>query len=494
MKNTNDKSKSRMFYYDEIGTTVEVSTADISIGTTSTISVTSPSVCIVLNDIRDLDIDHGFIPFIMDGDKRCLIGIRGRYRDIMLFINIDNGIYEEYIFSNIEQIKVISVANELKTEKHTCRVKAKFFISEDYGSVEDIEIVFFYSNDGIYNYYWTDPFMNFAYLDKLKIMKIYRKHLIHCCRSDVNEGKKVSDYEVGVFSQFTRGERLILADHLEEMNGIMKPMHISVVKPKEYFNTKVSIRNIYCGRDNSIDRLYATTDVGTKKAKTIIFDTSYFSLYNIDKMKMFLGVDGYRYIVFANGISVQCITLINLDKQIGYEYEFDNATNINIDDVFINIEEACARKNVKIIGTLTYFDKDDKPINDLEFTIRFNSPDCRLDVDNFKITDARFNNDECAKIIESFSTVNQKSVIFIDNTASNCNDHEKEACDDSDDEMEVLSAPENAFFKEFRELMDKISSHVLSYGASINMSSNDRIKVCSFIDSINEVIEKYNKK
>lgn len=214
---------------------------------------------------------------------------------------------------------------------------------------------------------------------------------------------------------------------------------------------------------------------------------------HIDEMKMFVGVDGYRYIVFTNGMKVQCITLINLDKQVGYEYEFDNATNININDVFVYTEEIYTRKNVEIVGTFTYFDKDDYDVYVLEFAIRFNDSDCRLDADNFKITDARFNEDECAKI-KSFITVNQKSVIFIDNTESNCNDHEKEAYDDSDDEMEVLSVPENAFFKEFRELMDKISSHVLSYGASINMSSNDRIKVCSFIDNINEVIEKYNKK
>lgn len=245
MNNTSNIPEHLSYSYSEIGLNVEVLTVDIGNEPISTIRVDGSSVRVILNDIRDFDFDHGFIPFTMNGNKRCLIGVRGEYRNIILFINIDDKIYEEY-FVNTEQIKVTSVANGLNSKNPIIKAKINLFISKDCST--DIEITFFYSSDGIHNLSWTDPVMYSTHGDKLKILKIDRKLLVPCGNKlYANKGKKASGnekdinsialirsshdildgiceraiYGVAEFSQFTRGERLILAGHLNAVTDMI---------------------------------------------------------------------------------------------------------------------------------------------------------------------------------------------------------------------------------------------------------------------------------
>lgn len=247
MNDTNNIPESVSYSYCEIGTDVEVLTVDNGSGPISTIRVDGSSVRVVLNGIRDFDFDHGFIPFTINGNKRCLIGIRGEYRNMILFINIDDKMYEEYFLVNAEQIKVTSIVNELNSKNPIVKVKINLFISKDRST--DIEITFFYSSDGIHNLSWADPVMYFSHGDKLKVLKIDRKHLVPCGdKLYANKGKKKASGNekdingialirsshdildgfceraicgVGEFSQFTRGERLVLAEHLDAVTAII---------------------------------------------------------------------------------------------------------------------------------------------------------------------------------------------------------------------------------------------------------------------------------
>lgn len=315
---------------------------------------------------------------------------------------------------------------------------------------------------------------------------------------------------------------------------------VSISKSPNHLGLKVDIgNNIGCNirNQNSVrvsDLQYGYSfEIGVKNCINDV---------DVDTMKTFVGFGGYRYIVFANGEDSNYLTVVNIDNKRGLLYMFDSVSDFNITNVYrvpskngigkIFIEGTCTisattgKKTGEIRNVEFNFYLDEKDlenaycnINDFVFdNDRIKSEGYSLDdreivatASNARIVtdtsdslfiyidedDEKEKQEECHKCTNDYDNCydyhNESDFDRLRYIASD-NDHEKEAYDDSDDEMEVLPVPENAFFKEFRELMDKISSHVLSYGASINMIPNDRIKVCSFIDSINEVIEKYDKK
>ena len=277
---------------------------------------------------------------------------------------------------------------------------------------------------------------------------------------------------------------------------------------------------------------------------------------DVDTMKTFVGFGGYRYIVFANGEDSNYLTVVNIDKKRGLSYSFDSISDFNIVDVYrAPSENGIGKIFIEGISTISAATADGKTreIHDVEFNFYLDDNDlenAHCNINDFVFDNDRIRSEGCSledyKIAATASTVrivtdtSDSPFIYIDeedekkqregrnectNDCCDCHNEtnfdklryiagdvmehididilrgagrletkeETNSASDNDDEMEVLSVTENAFFKEFNELMDKISSHVLSYGASINMSSNDRIKVCSFINSINEVMEKYNK-
>ena len=189
--------------------------------------------------------------------------------------------------------------------------------------------------------------------------------------------------------------------------------------------------------------------------------------------------NGDRFLLFVTGTFAENIIILNVDKLEYNIAHFNNLSGIEIGE--IHAEDSY----IGVIATGNLFDQKERKIN-YNTAIAFS---CK-------------SQDEVPTMLRSgtYSVISEghEYDIFIDvdinRTTNNSITEDEKSGYNNDDEMEVLSVPKNAFFKEFRELMDKISSHVLSYGASINMIPNDRIKVCSFIDSINEVIEKYNKK
>lgn len=190
--------------------------------------------------------------------------------------------------------------------------------------------------------------------------------------------------------------------------------------------------------------------------------------------------NGDRFLLFVTGTFAENIIILNVDKLEYNIAHFNNLSGIEIGE--IHAEDSY----IGVIVSGNLFDQKERKINyNTAIAFSCKSPD------------------EVPTMFKSgtYSVVSEghEYDIFIDvdihrTTNNSITDDEIDSgsCN-KDDEMEVLSVPENAFFKEFRELMDKISSHVLSHEASLNMVPNDRIKICSFIDAINKVVEKYNK-
>ena len=188
--------------------------------------------------------------------------------------------------------------------------------------------------------------------------------------------------------------------------------------------------------------------------------------------------NGDRFLLFVTGTFAENIIILNVDKLEYNIAHFNNLSGIEIGEIHTEDSYIC------VIATGNLFDQKERKINyNTAIAFSCKSPD------------------EVPTMFRSgtYSVISEghEYDIFIDvdihRTTNNSITEDEKSGYNNYDEMEVLSVPKNTFFKEFRELMDKVSSHVLSYEASLNMVPNDCIKICSFIDAINKVVEKYNK-
>lgn len=432
-----------------------------------------------INKIIGFDKEQGIKCFIHNS-KRYIIGVCGVKHGTVFLINVDDKIYEEYVFVGSRDVTgdakniIIGDINHLAESRETF-VELKF----DYHTIQHDDVTFSFAMDEESDVKFQFKYSDFhpdGVCDEVGYVRIIRTVM-----------KSIKS--VGMSNYNTQFRFFDFADR----NG---------------YTATVSISHML----NHSEWTITTRDKDGNMCNTIGVNTAKVSNGNFTLNTGSFVFRGCGYIISVGGDKYNSIIVINLSSNEAYQYNFKDVQSINIDS--IECDDWALGPIVKITGKLVkvkdhmYIHKRYRAIIDLAFGITSFVDSTELTPDSLD-SNARKESIETAEVrceVLKVKTLydytkhkeddaEKPETVDIHRTTNNSitEDEKSGSGYNNDDEMEVLSVPENAFFKEFRELMDKVSSHVLSYEASLNMVPNDRIKICSFIDAINKVVEKYNK-